>query len=68
MELTKHHRESLLSTLDKAIQEKENAESMLNKMEDKTAVLKGFWEMDIFLAEERIELIRKSLIDNKVDF
>jgi len=66
MQLTKQHRESLLSELQKAKEDKEFQQWSLNKREDDH--LTGWYEIHIFLAEQRIKLIEKSLIDNEIDF
>lgn len=64
MTLTKQHREALLSELQKAKDDKDLQEACLR---DSTH-LKGWFEIHIFLAEQRIKLIESSLIDNEIDF
>ena len=66
MELNKQHRESLLNELDKAKKDKEIQNKCLKELEDKD--LNNWFEISIFLADKRIELIEKSLIDNEIDF
>ena len=66
MELNKQHRESLLNELYKAKKDKEIQNKCLKELEDKD--LNNWFEISIFLADKRIELIEKSLIDNEIDF
>jgi len=66
MKLNKQHREALLNELQKAKEDKELQEVCLNKRKDDHLI--GWFEMHIFLAEQRIKLIEKSLIENEVDF
>lgn len=60
MELTHNHRESLLNELEKAQKDAEIQRICINKQ--------GKDEMSLFLAEERIKLIKKSLTNNEIDF
>jgi len=66
MQLNNNHRESLLNELKKAKEDKELQEISLSKEEFEH--LKNWFEIDLFLAEQRIKLIEKSLIDNEIDF
>ena len=66
MELEKQHRECLLNELQKAKDDKELQEFCMNNREDDH--LTNWWEIHIFLAEQRIKLIEKSLIDNEIDY
>ena len=66
MTLNNNHREALLNELQKAKEDKELQELCLNKREDDHLI--GWYEIHIFLAEQRIKLIEKSLIDNEIDF
>jgi hypothetical protein len=66
MKLERQHREALLNELQKARAEKESQEFRLNRREDDEFV--KWVEIDIFLADQRIKLIEKSLIDNEIDF
>ncbi len=66
MELTKHHRQTLLSELEKAKTDlKINTECL---SQDDREGIKSFFEMSMFLAQQRITLIEQSLINNEIDF
>jgi len=67
MELTKTNREGLLRELNVAKEQANRARKLLNQSET-AEDLKGLFEIDIFLADERIKLIEQSLIDNEIDF
>lgn len=67
MELTKNHRQSLLSELEKAQQDAANQNSLLNKKEDFKGLVEWF-EISEFLAKQRISLIQKALIENEIDY
>ena len=66
MELIKKHRIALLNELDKAKEDLERNRICLNSenIED----IKEHFEISMFLAQERDNLIEKSLIDNEIDF
>lgn len=66
MELHKKHRIALLNELDKAKEDLERNRICLNSenIED----IKEHFEISMFLAQERVNLIEKSLIGNEVDF
>lgn len=66
MQLEKQHRECLINELQKAKEDKELNQSLLTNKESLN--LTSWWEIHIFLVEQRIKLIEKSLIDNEIDF
>lgn len=66
MKLNQHHREALLNELTKAKEDKELQNRCLE--ENKETNLVHWFEINSFLAEERIKLIEKSLVDNEIDF
>lgn len=66
MQLNKNHRESLLTELIKVKDELELGKS-LNR-ENHTDDFKDWRDMKLFLLQERVKLIEKSLIDNEIDF
>jgi hypothetical protein len=69
MELNTNHRQSLLSELEKAQQDAELQQSLLNKKEHKD--FKGlieWFEISHFLATKRIELIKKAIIESDIDY
>ena len=66
MELNKQHRECLIDELNKAKEDLDLQKECLLKSKDDH--LKERWEIHIFLAQERVKLIEKSLIDNEIDF
>jgi hypothetical protein len=68
MTLSKTHRESLLNSLQKSKDSLITLKLCLSKANEDTDHLKEWWEISIFLEEERIKLIEKSLIDNEIDF
>ena len=76
MELLKEHRQSLLNELEKAKADLELQKKCLHKEESKRAVslsdtnsdLLEWFEISCFLAQERIKLIEKSLIENEIDY
>lgn len=66
MELNKNHRESLLNALEKAKEDKELAELCIQKRKDDH--LSEWHDIRLFMAQQKIKLIEKSLIDNEIDF
>jgi len=70
MHLNKNHKESLLNELVKAKEEIELAISVKNASNSQwyTEHFKDWQDIKIFLLQERIKLIEKSLIDNEIDF
>ena len=66
MIIEKPHRRALLNELDKAKKDLEVSRDCLNSKE--TANIKEHFEIAVFLAQEKIELIEQSLIDNEIDF
>lgn len=65
MELNKEHREALISELEKA---KKNLLSEIKCKPYACQDLTHWYDIGIFLANKRINLIEKSLIDNKIDY
>ena len=65
MELNKEHREALMNELNKA---KKNLLSEIQCKPYSCDDLKHWYDIGIFLANEQIKLIEKSLIDNKIDY
>ena len=70
MTLNNNHRESLLTELVKAREEIDLGISVQNTSNSKyyTEHLKDFYNIKMFLLQERVKLIEKSLIDNEIDF
>jgi hypothetical protein len=76
MELLKEHRQSLLNELEKAKYDLELQKLCLSKeiskernnLSDKKSDLVEWFEIACFLAQERIKLIEKSLIENQIDY
>ena len=66
MQLNKNHRESLLNELIKAKDELDLGKS-LNRT-NQTDDFIDWQDMKLFLLQERVKLIEKSLIENEVDF
>lgn len=66
MELNKNHRESLLNALEKAKEELELKIIVINRKDSDHS--KEWTEISMFLVQERIKTIEKSLIDNEIDF
>jgi len=66
MELTKQHREALLKELTIAKEDRRLQVLCLENDEQKD--LKQWFEISLFLAEQRIKLIEQSLIDNEINF
>lgn len=66
MKLEKQHREALIDELGKAKEEKELAELFSKNKTDND--LDGWYNIRLFMAEQKIKLIEKSLIDNQIDF
>ena len=66
MQLNKTHREALLTALIEAKDELELGRS-LNR-ENQTEHFKDWQDIKLFLLQERVKLIEKSLIDNEIDF
>lgn len=66
MELNKNHRQALLDELQKAKEDLSIQKKCLNKEEGESLI--NWFEISMFLAQERIKLIEKSLIENEIDF
>ncbi len=66
MKLNKEHREALMSELEKA---KEKLRLNKQGREIHTSENVSHWfDISIFLANERIKLIEQSIIDNEIDY
>lgn len=66
MQLNKNHRESLLNELQKTTEEIDLATSI--NRENQTEHFKDWQDIKLFLLQEKVKLIEKSLIDNEIDF
>lgn len=66
MQLNKTHRESLLTALIEAKDELELGTSL--NIKNYTKDFKDWKDIKLFLLQERVKLIEKSLIDNEIDF
>ena len=65
MTLNNNHRESLLNELQKTREEIELGNSVKR---NNTEHFKDQQDIKMFLLQEKVKLIEKSLIDNEVDF
>lgn len=70
MQLNKNHRESLLTELEKVKEEIELGKSAQNTSNSEyyTEHFKDWQNIRLFLLQEKVKLIEKSLIDNEIDF
>jgi hypothetical protein len=70
MQLNNTHRESLLNELVKANEELKLARDVSNasNKEQFTEHFKDWQDIKMFLLQERVKLIEKSLIENEIDF
>ena len=69
MELNSNQREILLNALETTQQEREKAESLLRSLTaQKDEYCRYSWEIDHFLANQRIEIIKQALIINNIDY
>jgi len=66
MELTRNHRESLLVQLEKAQEELHVQIRIRNNAETDGVAAMG--EIGEYLAKKRIDLIKKALTDNEIDY
>jgi hypothetical protein len=66
MELNKNHREALLNELRKATEERELAELCIREAKDN--FYKDWRDINLFMVEQKIKLVEKSLIDNEIDY
>ena len=66
MTLTKVHREALLNELEKAEKKVELSNLVLSKNKDDG--MNEWFEIGVFLSLQNLEIIKKSLIDNEIDF
>lgn len=66
MELNSQHREALLQQLDQSNEKLELASAIIRTHPDATHV--QWREIDMFLEQQRIQLIKTSLIDNDIDY
>ena len=65
MELSNSHREALLDALEAAQKDKQVAKACLKTADDFLPIQQGF-EVSEWLADTRIEQIKKALIDNEL--
>ena len=70
MQLNNNHRESLLNELQKTREEIDLGTAVANskQAQQQTEHFKDWQDIKIFLLQERVKLIEKSLIENEVDF
>ena len=69
MKLRKTHRQAFLSELAKANEDlSSNNRCLIDCVEKEQFALARLFEVSIFLIQERIKLIEKSLIENEIDF
>lgn len=70
MQLNNNHRESLLNELQKTREEIDLGTSIRNskQADNQTEHFKDWQDITMFLLQERVKLIEKSLIDNEIDF
>lgn len=66
MILDKKHRTALLNELDNAKKDLDISRDCLDSKDAEN--IKEHFEIAVFLAQQKIELIEKSLIDNEIDF
>lgn len=66
MELTKKHRSALLVDLATAQKDLELQIESRKGMKDET--IKAYSEIGEYLAKERVNLIKKALTDNEIDY
>lgn len=67
MELKEKHRQVLLEELEVATADY-NEQKLLRYSDKCDKDFEEYFEIRIFIAYERIELIKKSLIDNQIDY
>ena len=68
MTLNKNHRESLLNELVKTKEEIDLGNSIKRNGQNNTEHFNDWQDIKMFLLQERVKLIEKSLIDNEIDF
>ena len=68
MQLLKSHREALLTELDKAQHDKSIQDCCFVKEQEKQSDLVEWFEISVFLAQQRINLIKQALTDNEIDY
>lgn len=68
MQLTKDHREALLNELDKAQHDKSIQDGCFVQEQEKNSNLVEWFEISVFLAEQRIKLIKQALTNNEIDY
>lgn len=66
MKLLKQHREVLLLKLEEKLHQMDIKKSLSNNRDNDEFI--NFTDIDIFLLEKEIELIKSSLINNEIDF
>jgi hypothetical protein len=67
MTLNNTHREILIRELSKTKEEISLGNSIISR-EQQTEHYKDWQDIKMFLLQERVKLIKKSLIDNEIDF
>lgn len=69
MELTKSHKEALLSELEKAQEDaKVQLKCHVSEQKKGDSSMAEWFQISHFLAEQRIELIKKSIINSEIDY
>lgn len=69
MELTKNHKEALLNELEKAQKDADLQSKCLDGQQTKGDITMSEWfEISHFLALQRIELIKKAIINSEIDY
>jgi len=70
MQLNRNHRDFLITELVQTREEIELGKSVANASNSEwhTEHFKDWQDIKLFLLEERVKLIEKSLIDNEIDF
>lgn len=66
MELTKKHRSALL--VDLATAQKDLELQIESRKGTKDETIKAYSEIGEYLAKERVDLIKKALTDNEIDY
>lgn len=67
MKLNQNHREAFLNQLEKAQNDLETEKTCLRQTQPNDP-LENWHEVSIFIQEQKIDLIKKSLIENEIDF
>jgi hypothetical protein len=66
MELNKNHREIFIEELKSLLEKKDSKQKFRNASNDQDQ--KDRLDVDVFIINQNIEIIEKSLIDNEIDF